>query len=66
MLVNTWKIILIADFEVKELEEQEYHSKWKIIEEKERKKILTEDEHLRKIVEGREKSYIMRLFTNNN
>ena len=43
MLVNTWKIILIADFEVKELEEQEYHSKWKIIEEKERKKILTTD-----------------------
>ena len=36
-------VILIADFEVKGLEEQGYHSKWKIIEEKERKTILTND-----------------------
>ena len=36
-------VILIADFEVKGLEEQGYHSKWKIIEEKERKTILTTD-----------------------
>ena len=36
-------VILIADFEVKGLEEQGYHSKWKIIEEKERKTILTKD-----------------------
>ena len=34
--------ILIVDFEVKELKELEYHSKWKIIEEKERKIILTD------------------------
>ena len=34
-------VILIADFKVKGLEEQEYHSKWKIIEEKGRKTILT-------------------------
>ena len=36
-------VILIADFKVKGLEEQEYHSKWKIIEEKGRKTILTND-----------------------
>ena len=36
-------VILIADFEVKGLEEQGYHSKWKIIEEKARKTILTND-----------------------
>ena len=36
-------VILIADFEVKGLEEQEYHSKWKIIEERTRKTILTND-----------------------
>ena len=35
-------VILIADFEVKGLEEQGYHSKWKIIEEKQRKLILTQ------------------------
>ena len=36
-------VILIADFEVKGLEKEGYHSKWKIIEEKERKTMLTED-----------------------
>ena len=36
-------VILIADFEVKGLEEQGYHSKWEIIEEKGRKTILTTD-----------------------
>ena len=35
--------VLIVNFEIKELKELEYHSKWKIIEEKERKLILTED-----------------------
>ena len=34
--------VLIANFEIEELKELEYHSKWKIIEEKERKLILTE------------------------
>ena len=35
--------VLIVNFEIKELKELEYHSKWKIIEEKDRKLILTED-----------------------
>lgn len=35
-------VILIADFEVKGLEELEYHTTWKIIEEKYRQTILTE------------------------
>ncbi len=35
--------VLIVNFEIKRLDELEYHSKWKIIEEKERKLILTED-----------------------
>ena len=35
--------VLIVNFEIKELKELEYHSKWKIIEEKDRKVILTED-----------------------
>ena len=35
--------VLIVNFEIKELKELEYHSKWKIIEEKYRKHILTED-----------------------
>lgn len=35
--------ILIVNFEIKGLKELEYHSKWKIIEEKYRKHILTED-----------------------
>lgn len=34
--------VLIANFEMKKLKELGYHSKWKIIEEKERKLILTE------------------------
>ena len=34
--------VLIANFEIKKLKELGYHSKWKIIEEKERKLILTE------------------------
>ena len=36
-------VILIADFEIKGLEETGFQSKWKVIEEKERKLILTED-----------------------
>ena len=35
--------VLIVNFEIKELKELEYHSKWKIIEEKDWKFILTED-----------------------
>ena len=35
--------VLIVNFEIKRLEELEYHSKWKIIEEEKRKLILTED-----------------------
>ena len=35
--------VLIADFEIKDLEELGFHSKWKIIEENERKKVLTDD-----------------------
>ena len=35
--------VLIINFEIKELKDLEYHSKWKIIEEKYRKHILTED-----------------------
>ena len=35
--------VLIVDFEIKELKDLEYHSKWKIIEEKYKKHILTED-----------------------
>jgi len=35
-------VILIADFEVKSIKELEYHTKWKLIEEKERKVILTD------------------------
>ena len=34
-------VILIADFEIEKLKELEYHSKWKIIEENNRKVILT-------------------------
>ena len=34
--------VLIANFEIKKLKELGYHSKWKIIEEKDRKLILTE------------------------
>ena len=35
-------IILITDFKIKSLEKSEYHTKWKIIEEKDRKIILTD------------------------
>ena len=35
--------VLIVNFEIKELKDLGYHSKWKIIEEKYRKHILTED-----------------------
>ena len=35
--------VLIADFEVEDLEELGFHSKWKIIDENERKKVLTDD-----------------------
>ena len=34
--------VLIADFKIDELEGEKYHTKWKIIEEKDRKKILTD------------------------
>ena len=34
--------VLIADFKIDELEGEKYHTKWKIIEEKYRKKILTD------------------------
>ena len=59
-------VILIADFEVKGLEEQGYHSKWKIIEEKERKTILTNDLELHILeipkikVEGTEKTDLIK------
>ena len=52
-------IILIADFEVKGLEEVGYHTKWKLIEEKERKIVLTEKAEIHIIelpkIKGREK-----------
>ena len=35
--------VLIVNFEINELKELEYHSRWKIIEEKNRKLVLTED-----------------------
>ena len=35
-------VILIADFKIKSLEKLEYHTKWKIIEEKDRKIIFTD------------------------
>ncbi len=35
--------VLIADFEIKDLEGLGFHSKWKIIEVNERKKVLTDD-----------------------
>ena len=35
--------VLIADFELEGLEDMKFHSKWKIIDEKERKKVLTDD-----------------------
>ena len=59
-------VILIADFEVKGLEEQEYHSKWKIIEERTRKTILTNDLELHILeipkikVEGTEKTDLIK------
>jgi len=52
-------VILIADFEVKGLEEVGYHTKWKLIEEKERKIVLTEKAEIHIIelpkIKGREK-----------
>ena len=59
-------VILIADFKVKGLEEQEYHSKWKIIEERTRKTILTNDLELHILeipkikVEGIEKTDLIK------
>ena len=59
-------VILIADFEVKGLEEQGYHSKWKIIEKKKRKTILTNDLELHILeipkikVEGTEKTDLIK------
>jgi len=51
-------VILIADFEVKGLEEVGYHTKWKLIEEKERKIVLTEKAEIHIIelpkIQGRE------------
>ena len=35
--------VLIVNFEIREMKDLEYHTKWKIIEEKYRKSILTED-----------------------
>ena len=35
-------VILITDFEIEEIKEEKCHTKWRIIEDKERKKVLTE------------------------
>ena len=52
-------IILITDFKIEELEELEYHTRWKIIETKGRKRILTEKLEIDIIelpkIEGKEK-----------
>ena len=57
--------VLIVNFEIKDLKELGYHSKWKIIEEKERKLILTNDLEIRiielpkmKLEEGKESELI--------
>jgi len=68
-------VILIADFEIEELKNIKYHSKWKIIEENERKYILTEDLEFHIIqlskmyklnAEGKEKKLIEWLYFLNN
>ena len=68
-------VILIADFEIEELKNVKYHSKWKIIEENERKHILTEDLEFHIIqlskmynlnAEGKEKKLIEWLYFLNN
>ena len=68
-------VILIADFEIEELKNVKYHSKWKIIEENERKYILTEDLEFHIIqlskmyklnAEGKEKKLIEWLYFLNN
>ena len=57
--------VLIVNFEIESLRELEYHSKWKIIEEKERKLILTNDLEIHiielpkiKLEEGKESELI--------
>ena len=51
-------VILIADFEVNGVEELGYHTKWKLIEEKERKIVLTDKAEIHIIelpkIQGRE------------
>ena len=68
-------VILIADFDIEELKNLKYHSKWKIIEENERKHILTEDLEFHIIqlpkmyklnAEGKEKKLIEWLYFLNN
>ena len=68
-------VILIADFEIEELKNVKYHSKWNIIEENERKYILTEDLEFHIIqlskmyklnAEGKEKKLIEWLYFLNN
>ena len=68
-------VILIADFEIEEIKNVKYHSKWKIIEENERKYILTEDLEFHIIqlskeyklnVEGKEKKLVEWLYFLNN
>ena len=68
-------IILIADFEIEEIKNVKYHSIWKIIEENERKYILTEDLEFHIIqlpkmykanVQGKEKKLIEWLYFLNN
>ena len=68
-------VILIADFEIEEIKNVKYHSKWKIIEENERKYILTEDLEFHIIqlskeyklnAEGKEKKLVEWLYFLNN
>ena len=49
--------VLITEYEIKGLEELGYHTEWKIIEEKERKKILTDklEIHITKIKQNQGK-----------
>ena len=68
-------VILIVDFEIEDLKNLKYHSKWKIIEENEREYILTEDLEFHIIqlskmyklnAEGKEKKLIEWLYFLNN
>jgi len=50
-------VILITDFKIENLEELDYHSRWKIIEDKQGKKIiLSEDEKMQRIADLRQKA----------